>query len=731
MQSTAPGSVGAPPAVAASIPAGHPPGLMKGNAAPRPAATPRLPATDSPESQLLQARLGVASSLFTALRYRHAPTAAHSLRVTLGCASWALAMGLSDEQRDLIEIAALLHDVGKIGVPDPILLKPERLSADEFAVMEQYRLHGIEILRCSCTSQAILDIVHYGSAWFDGTRPGFDRCGQDLPLGSRMLMVADAFDSMTWDSPYRRAMPRERAMAELFRMAGTQFDPDLVKIFSALHECDQSRLHEQVAQRWLDSLDQKQVNGLWDWNAAKTQPAGGGLNALFEQTLLDNMRDAVIFLDAQRRVTFWNSGAERMTGLSSTSVQGTQFLPFTLDMRDDGGVTVADEKCPVADSIATGEQRFRRLVIRGRGRKDVSVEAQVVPVIADNGVTHGATLVMHDVSPEISLEARCHSLHELATRDPLTQVANRAEFNRVHGMIVHAHLERELPCSLIITDIDHFKKINDTYGHPAGDEVLKTFAKVLKSGCRPGDLVARYGGEEFVIVCADCDNVAGARRAEDIRKRISMVQHSCLDGKRITASFGVTEIQHGDTPEIMLARADRGLYEAKDRGRNTVVQLGTGMGISNEKMPDLPALDLSRKHLLAEQDLIMPVPLSVAIEKLRGFVSDHSAHVLQVHDGGMTLRLGPGGLGWLRRFTDREVPLILELSFQELPQKTNKAGRFLPIRTRVRVEVRPQRKRDRRRTEAADRARTLLVSFRSYLMAAEYLGDDELPPLPA
>jgi diguanylate cyclase (GGDEF)-like protein len=135
----------------------------------------------------------------------------------------------------------------------------------------------------------------------------------------------------------------------------------------------------------------------------------------------------------------------------------------------------------------------------------------------------------------------------MATKDPLTRVANRAEFNRVHAMFVAAHLERELPCSLIICDIDHFKQVNDNFGHPAGDEVLKSFARLLKSSCRPGDLAARYGGEEFVMLCADCNASTAARRAEEIRKLLTQIAHPALDSKRITASFGVTEIQRGKT----------------------------------------------------------------------------------------------------------------------------------------------------------------------------------------
>ena len=136
-------------------------------------------------------------------------------------------------------------------------------------------------------------------------------------------------------------------------------------------------------------------------------------------------------------------------------------------------------------------------------------------------MTQGAILLLHDASSEISLEQRCQSLPDKATRDPLTQVANRAEFDRVHAMFVAAHQQQQVPCSLLMCDLDRFKLVNDTYGHQAGDEAIKSLAALLKGACRPGDLVARYGGEEFVVLLADCDNATACRRAEQIRKALS------------------------------------------------------------------------------------------------------------------------------------------------------------------------------------------------------------------
>jgi diguanylate cyclase (GGDEF)-like protein/PAS domain S-box-containing protein len=673
------------------------------------------------ENQLVQVRLGLASSLFAALRAKHAPTAAHSVRVALSCSAWGAMLGRSEAERDEIEIAALLHDVGKIGVPDEILHKPTKLTADEFALVERHRHTGCDILRACCSSDEVLRIVEHSGAWFDGSRDGAPLAGESLPLGARMISIVDAFDAMTSDHVYRRAMSRERALAELFEFAGTQFDPRMVQEFCNFVSADQVKLQAVVARRWLKDLAPT-VSGMWQLSQGPLASSVGSVEMLFHRKLLESMHDAVIFVDGSLRVVLWNRAAERLTGIPTGSIEHKLWSPTLVNLRDEQQKLMLEADCPVIQTIKSGVQTLRRLSVTGRGGQRVEVDAHLVPVHAKTGVSHGAALLMHDASSQITLEQRVQTLHEKATRDPLTQVANRAEFDRIHASCVESHLERQLPCSLVICDIDHFKRINDSYGHQAGDEVLIAFAALLRRHCRSGDLVARYGGEEFVMLCSDCDNSTATHRAEELRAELAELPMQALQGKSITSSFGVTELQPGDTPETMLRRADRALYQAKEAGRNTVVQLGSGIG--GEEPPPKPVGWLAwlrgavPEHVL-QRTLATSMPLNVVIEKMRGFVADHFAQIDAIDEHHVALRIEGESTTLLRRSTDRPVPFVLDVQFEEFkaPEDNRAAARF---RTLAHVTIRPQKSRDRRRRDVLERAQRLLASLRSYLVAQDF-----------
>ena len=326
------------------------------------ALTDSGPSADSPrrarqeQQRLVDARLGVASGLFAAMRAKHEATAMHCLRVALGCSAWSLLRDMNPEERDALEIAALLHDVGKIGVPDAVLLKPSKLNLDEAGQMEQHKVVGQQILAACCSSADLLEVIHYAAMWYDGSTEN-DLIGKDLPLGARMLAIVDAYDSMTTDHVYRRAMPRERAVAELYEGARRQFDPDLVAEFCNITDTDRMRLDESVSSRWLHEL--KPANTIW----AQGPQLGGSQQfhdlGLFHERLFYSMQDAVVFIDRHGRIESWNHAAERLSGIAASAVVGQQWHPELVELEDDDGVELDYDSCPISLVLKSGVQGVR------------------------------------------------------------------------------------------------------------------------------------------------------------------------------------------------------------------------------------------------------------------------------------------------------------------------------------------------------------------------------------
>lgn len=175
--------------------------------------------------------LAALNGLLAALDQRDPATGAHSRRVSDLCAMLGSEL-LDGHECFVLEIAALLHDIGKIGLPDSILLKPGPLTPEERAFMDQHERIGIEIINSAFRSPELTNIVHFHHAFYGGkaSDPGLPQ-GMDIPLRARILAIADAYDAMISDRPYRRARTSEQAIAELRRCAGAQFDPRLVERF--------------------------------------------------------------------------------------------------------------------------------------------------------------------------------------------------------------------------------------------------------------------------------------------------------------------------------------------------------------------------------------------------------------------------------------------------------------------------------------------------------------------
>jgi two-component system cell cycle response regulator len=173
------------------------------------------------------------------------------------------------------------------------------------------------------------------------------------------------------------------------------------------------------------------------------------------------------------------------------------------------------------------------------------------------------------------LRASVQHTIELAVTDALTGLSNRRYLDNSLKMIFNRSMARGRPLSVLITDIDRFKQVNDVYGHDAGDEVLREFAARIRATVRGADLACRYGGEEFVVVMPDTSADVAATIAERLRAAIEsrpfMLKNSGLS-LNVTASFGISARVNGiETPDHLVKQADRALYEAKNTGRNRVV----------------------------------------------------------------------------------------------------------------------------------------------------------------
>ncbi|TNF26877.1 MAG: HD-GYP domain-containing protein [Deltaproteobacteria bacterium] len=180
-------------------------------------------------------------ALLKALECKDDYTFGHSMRVAFYSLQLGKEYGLSDEQLYDLELAALFHDIGKIGVPDSVLLKPARLDEDEFLKMKKHPELSAEILKGFAPFEEAAKFAKHHHERYDGRGYPDGMAGEDIPLYSRIILIADTFDAMTSTRPYRKGLPYEVAFEELREFAGSQFDPNLVEFFIKAMERDQAQ----------------------------------------------------------------------------------------------------------------------------------------------------------------------------------------------------------------------------------------------------------------------------------------------------------------------------------------------------------------------------------------------------------------------------------------------------------------------------------------------------------
>jgi len=289
------------------------------------------------------------------------------------------------------------------------------------------------------------------------------------------------------------------------------------------------------------------------------------------QTIIDHLAEGVLVVDATARITFWNPGAEKLTGFPASRILGTSYHGQLLQHVDEYGRPPTPEICPVMRTLADGEAHDADMYLLLHDGSRLPVSVRVSPIRDADGNVIGAIEAFNDNTEKAAALARARGFEEMAFIDSLTGLGNRRFTEANLRIWLDQMLRYSWPFGVMFVDLDHFKRINDNLGHDIGDEVLKMVGRTMLQNSRPFDVLGRWGGEEFIAIVV---NVTEAHLLAIANRFRALVEQTSLDtGQgtvRITVSVGATLARPGDTIDRLIKRADTLMYRSKAAGRNCV-----------------------------------------------------------------------------------------------------------------------------------------------------------------
>lgn len=291
----------------------------------------------------------------------------------------------------------------------------------------------------------------------------------------------------------------------------------------------------------------------------------------FFKNLLDNLYDGVYFVDRQRVITYWNAGAERITGYVSSQVVGKSCSDNILNHCNEQGCELCYTDCPLTHSMNIGAPQEAEVFLHHANGHRVPVRVRVSPMFDPAGKVIGAVEIFSSNLEAVRARRRINTLEQEVFFDPLTKLGNRRYFE-LQFPVAQAQMKYEaIQHGLLFIDIDLFKEVNDRFGHNVGDQLLVMVAETLRANLRDSDVVVRWGGDEFVAILRDI-------RPDDLpliaAKMHSLIERSHLDiaGEplRVTVSVGAALLHPDETREAAIQRVDQLMYQSKSAGRNQV-----------------------------------------------------------------------------------------------------------------------------------------------------------------
>lgn len=543
----------------------------------------------------------------------------HLKRVQIYAVEIGKEMGLGLAELDALRAASLLHDIGKLAVPEHIISKPGKLTPEEFDRMKIHPVVGAEILERVRFPYPVVPIVRHHHEKWDGSGYPDRLKGDQIPVGARILATVDCLDALASDRQYRKAMPIDQAMGVIVAEAGRSFDPRIVEILARRYlEFEEiARNHEDRPFRLNTGIrveaGEAPAAGFEhsDRKRPPLQAAGHGPDFLLQIAAAREEGQALFEL-AQH---IGNSLSLDDT-LSVLAVRLKKLVPFdalAVYLKRDGDLIpefVSGEnfrlfaalRIPLGQGLSGWVAENSKPIVNGNpsvepgylndpGKFSTLRSALAVPLDGLNGVVGVLALyhgdkdaydkdhlrILQAISSKLSLAVenslRYRQAETSATTDYLTELPNaRSLFLHLETEIARCK-EREDSLCVLVGDLDGFKEINDHYGHLEGNRLLKVVAQTLRGRCRQQDYVARMGGDEFVLVLPGL-------AAETLERRINVLAEACRDEARMQTGLDVTISigsalfpADGTDAESLLKAADRRMYATKAERANALHQV--------------------------------------------------------------------------------------------------------------------------------------------------------------
>src|ERR1043166_1145925 len=563
-------------------------------------------------------------SLAIAIDAKDQTTHGHVRRTQLYATQMGNIFKVSEAELRALHAGALLHDIGKLAVPEYILNKPGKLTEAEFAKMKIHPTVGGDILKRVNFPYPVEDIVRYHHEKWDGSGYPKGLKGEAIPLVARIISVVDFYDATRCDRPYRKGMKREESLALLRSMVGNAFDPRVVEMFIEHvvefdRMIDSQDIKEQVASAptFDDQTSTKpdaglapDILGVSEEVAAGfrsiseaqrevfalheiAQTIGSSLNLSDTVTLIANKLRAIVPFDTCV-IYLVDDPSGKAIAAHVVGEEVELFKRRRINIGD--GITgwvIANSRSmcnanPDLDLVGIPDdivKRFRGVLVSPLLREDgafgaISLYSQSRTSYTTEHVRLLESVCQH-ASSALNNALTYERTRESALVDPLTELPNaRGFYMMMEQRIAECQRMNKEPLAVVCMDIDDFKVINDQYGHSIGDRLLASVAGVVRRELRQMDILTRYAGDEFVAIMPMASSKMAVSISERMRNAVEEQLFSVRTGTMVGlgVSLGVACFpDDGETSEELLTAAARRMQQNKNSRKTVLTVAGAGV----------------------------------------------------------------------------------------------------------------------------------------------------------